>query len=148
MPKRKPKTKASPKHKKSTRLALKKGHVSPLAKAASFHNKRIRARNLVPISTMAQANIVQAGRLNPRNRNVGGVGDTVESLHFPVLDTDGIPAAGKSVLREFVPLRARIVADANLILSEAGDVIACKESLDLYLADVVNRKERFNIVPR
>ena len=85
---------------------------------------------------MAQANIMQAGRLNPRNRNVGGVGDTVESLHFPVLLTQGIPPAGKSVLREFVPLRASIVADANLVLSEAGDVIACKESLDIYLADV------------
>ena len=103
---------------------------------------------------MAQANIMQAGRLNPRNRNVGGVGDTVESLHFPtveslhfpVLLTEGIPAAGKNVLREFVPLRANIVADANLVLAEAGDATACKESLVEFLVGVANRRERFNTV--
>ena len=64
---------------------------------------------------------MQAGRLNPRNRRLGGVGDTVENLHFPVIDTDGVPAAGKYVLRRFVILRANIVADANLVLAEAGD---------------------------
>merc|ERR1712055_1050612 len=73
---------------------------------------------------------------------MGGVVDTVESLHFPGLLTQGIPATGKSVLREFVPLRASIVADANLVLSEAGEVTACKESLDIYLADVVECRDR------
>ena len=147
LPKKKTKLKASPKPKKSTRLALKKGHVSPLAKAGSFYRKRTRARNrLVPINTMAQANIVLAGRLNPRNRNIGGVGDTLASLNFPVLVTDGIPAAGKNILREFVPLRTNIVADANLVLAEAGDATACKESLVDYIADVANRRERFNKV--
>ena len=147
LPKKKTKSKASPKPKKSTRLALKKGHVSPLAKAGSFYRKRTRVRNrLVPINTMAQANIVLAGRLNPRNRNIGGVGDTLASLNFPVLVTDGIPAAGKNILREFVPLRTNIVADANLVLAEAGDATACKESLVDYIADVANRRERFNKV--
>ena len=36
-----------------------------------------------PIITMAQADIPRAGRLNPRNRNNGGVGDTVANLGFP-----------------------------------------------------------------
>ena len=47
------------------------------------------------------------------------------TLHFPVLVTDGIPPAGKYVLKEFVLLRVNIVADANLVLAEAGDATAC-----------------------
>ena len=145
--KSKTKSKASPKTKKSTRLTLKKGQVSPLAKAATFLKKRTRAkRYLGPVNTMAQANITQAGRLNPRNRRAGGVGDTVANLNFPELSTENIPPAGRNVLREFVPLRANIVADANLVLADVGDATACKESLSDYLADVANRRERFNKV--
>ena len=142
------KSRASPKYKKSTRSTLKKGQVSPLAKAATFFKKRrTRAKNyLRPINTMAQANIVQAGRLNPRNRNAGGVGDTVASLNFPELATEGIPTVGKNVLREFIPLRANIVADANLVLADEGDVTACKESLVEYLEEVNECRDKFNKV--
>ena len=82
--KSKTKLKASPKTKKSTRSTLKKGQVSPLAKATALLKKRTRAkRYLGPVNTMDQANVAQAGRLNPRNRRAGGVGDTVATLHFP-----------------------------------------------------------------
>ena len=105
--KSKTKSKASPKTKKSTRSTIKKGQVSPLVKAATFLNKRrTKAKNYLRlINSMAQANIEQAGRLNPRNRRAGGVGDTVANLNFPELDTEDIPPAGKNVLREFIPLR-------------------------------------------
>ena len=62
------------------------------------------------------------------------------------MSTENIPPAGRNVLREFVPLRANIVADANLVLADVGDATACKESLLDYLADVANRRERFNKV--
>ena len=145
--KSKTKSKASPKTKKSTRSTLKKGQVSPLAKATALLKKRTRAkRYLGPVNTMDQANVAQAGRLNPRNRRAGGVGDTVATLHFPVLSTESIPPAGKNVLREFVSLRENIVADANLVLADVGDATACKESLSDYLAIVANCRERFNKV--
>ena len=143
----KTKAKASPKAKKSTRQTLKEGQVSPLAKATTLIRKRSKVRSYIrPINTMAQADISQAGRLNPRNRGIGGVGDTVASLGFPELLTASIPPAGKNVLREFIPLRADIVADANLVLADAGDATACKEILVDYLTDVSNLKERFNNV--
>ena len=43
---------------------------------------------------MAQADIPRAGRLNPRTRRANGVGDTVESLGFPELNTAGISPVG------------------------------------------------------
>ena len=78
---------------------------------------------------MDQASIAQAGRLNPRTRRPGSVGDTVTNLGFPVLATDDIPRAGKNVLREFLPLRETIVADSNLVLANEGDVTAYKSHL-------------------
>ena len=74
------------------------------------------------------------------------MGDTVTNLYFPVLATDDIPRAGKNVLREFLPLRETIVADSNLVLANEGDVTACKESLTDYLAEVAEKRERFNKV--
>ena len=134
--------------KKSTRSAIKKGQVSPLVKAGAFLKKRCtKAENYLRlINSMDQANIAQAGRLNPRNRRAGGLGDNVANLHFPELATDDIPPAGKNVLREFLPLRETIVADSNLVLANEGDVTACKESLTDYLAEVAEKRERFNKV--
>ena len=127
---------------------MKKGQVSPLVKPGAFLKKRrAKAVNYLRlINSMDQANIAQAGRLNPRNRRAGGVGDTVTNLGFPVLATDEIPRAGKNVLREFLPLRETIVADSNLVLANEGDVTACKESLTDYLAEVAEKRERFNKV--
>ena len=44
---------------------------------------------------MAQVDIPRVGRLNPRTRRANGVGDTVENLEFPELDTAGISPIGK-----------------------------------------------------
>ena len=80
---------------------------------------------------MAQANIPRAGRLNPRMRRAGGVGDTVVNLGFPELATDDISAAGKITVRQLEALRTDIVADVNLVLrDDQADVRACKGELE------------------
>ena len=148
VPKKKIKSKTSPKTKSSTRLALKKGLGSPLAKAGKFERKRRQKSKVkkvlppAPIITMAQVNISGAGRLNPRNRGVGGVGDTLQSLGFPNISIDNVPSAGRNVLRTFTPLREEIVADANLVLTEAN-VIVGKTLLEGYLTEVVDCRDKF-----
>jgi len=52
------------------------------------------------IRTMAQPNIPRAGRLNPRNRRAGGIGETVEDLLFPDLATEGISPSGKLIIKK------------------------------------------------
>ena len=101
---------------------------------------------LESVVTMAQANIPTAGRLNPRIRRAGGVGDTLTSLGFAELSTENIPAAGKNVLRRLVPLRATIIADANLVLAEAGDVAVCRQLVEEYLGEVNKLGEHFEKV--
>ncbi|CAL4111395.1 unnamed protein product [Meganyctiphanes norvegica] len=97
----------------------------------------------MPIFTMAQANILVAGRLNPRARRTGGVGDIEVNLRFAELNTENIPAAGKNVLRTFVPLRATIVTDTNLVLVEAGNVTICIELVEDYLEEVIDIRYKF-----
>ena len=107
--------KTSPKLKSNTRSAIKKGLGSPLVAAGDFkrkHKHKSKAEKVslpapqpVPIVIMAQVNISGAGRLNPRERRAGGVGDTLENLGFPVLNQENIPAAGRNVLHTFTPLR-------------------------------------------
>ena len=151
VPKKKIKLRTSPKTKSSTRLALKKGLGSPLAKAGNFERKRRQKSKVkkvlppAPIITMAQVNISGAGRLNPRNRAAGGVGDTLQNLGFPEIDIANVPPAGRNVLRRFTPLREEIVADANLVLTEAN-VIVGKTLLEGYLTEVVDCRDKFDKV--
>ena len=131
-----------------TRQAAHRGLCSP-PQVPQNHSRRSRQRRrIVPvvteqIVTMAQADIPEAGRLNPRNRRAGGVGDTVENLHFPVLATENIPPAGKNVLRIFAPLRARVVANVNLVLSETSNWATCKATLNTYITNVTDCRDKF-----
>ena len=109
---------------RNTRSALKQGLGSPLAAAGNF-KKKFRPKPKVepfslptPIITMAQPDIPAAGRLNPRTRNAGGVGDTLAGLGYEELIQQSIPPAGKNVLRRFIPLRKVIAEHANLVLNE------------------------------
>ena len=143
--------KTSSRTKSTTRLARKKGLGSPLAQAGDFNRKRRRSSKVnkvlppIPIITMSRANIPGAGRLNPRQRRDGGVGDTMQNLGFLDITTNDIPSAGKNVLRRFTPLRKEIVADANLVLTEAN-VMEGKLLLEGYLSEVVGCLDRFDKV--
>ena len=151
MPKKKSKTNTSPKLKTSTRLALKKGRSSPLAAAGNFERKRKPKSKILPVSpptiviTMAQADITGAGRLNPRNRRAGGVGDTLENLGFPGLISANVPPAGRNILRRFIPIREEIVADANLVLTEENVVVG-KTVIEGYMTEVVDCRDKFDKV--
>ena len=150
VPKSKAESKTSTKPKSNTRLALKKGLGSPLAAAGNFYRKRkqkSKAKKVLSekIITMAQVDISGAGRLNPRNRRAGGVGDTLENLGFPKINLENVPPAGRNVLRRFKPLRKEIVADANLVLTEAN-VIVGKTVVEGYLSEVVECREKFDKV--
>ena len=67
---------------------------------------------------MVQVDIPRAGRLNPRRRRANGVGDTVENLGFPELNTADISPAGKLIVRRLILLRESIVADSNIVLKK------------------------------
>ena len=138
-----------------TRLSVKRGLRSPLEAEAPSRKKRRRrgrsynlkaATNSVTLVSMAQSNIPSAGRLNPRSRKNGGVGDTLATLHFPELPSEGIPTAGKNILHRFIPLRTRLVADTNLLFTDATNVTASKELIEGYLEEVIDNQDRFNKV--
>ena len=67
-------------------------------------------------------------------------------MGFAEFSTENIPAAGKNVLRMLVPLRATFIADANLVLAEAGDVAVCKELVEGYLGEFNKLGENFEKV--
>ena len=79
---------------------------------------------------MVQADIPAAGRLNPRARRANGVGDTVENLGFPVLETGGISPGGIFAVKKFITFRKAVVADANLVLRPEGNMIVAKELIE------------------
>ena len=141
----------NPKPRINTRLAHKKGLGSPLIAPGKFDWKRkatpkvSRVLPLEEIVTMAQTDIVSAGRLNPRNRRANGVGDTLASLRFPAFNLDDIPATGKNVLRRFRVIQKEIVADIDLIVNEAN-VISGKSVIESYLARMVNCRIGFEQV--
>ena len=82
---------------------------------------------------MAQANIPRAGRLNPIARRANGVGDTVENLGFPELNTAGISPSGKLIVKKLITLRTTIVANSNIVLSPGGNMNAATKPLQKYL---------------
>ena len=147
------KTKISPIRRTNTRIATKKGLASPLAAAGDFQRKRkfkpntsVVARKIlkekkvarkprVPhiIITMAQPNIARAGRLNPRNRGAGGVGDTVAGLGFPNLETAGISPSGKLIIKKLILLRETIVTNTNIVLRPGGNIQVAIKPLQKYL---------------
>ena len=88
---------------------------------------------------MAQVDIPRAGRLNPRRRRANGVGDTVENLGFPELNTEGISPAGKFIVKRLILLRKSIVSDSNIVLKPGQNIKGAKVNLESYL-------ERINIL--
>ena len=88
---------------------------------------------------MAQVDIPRAGRLNPRGRRVNGVGDTVESLGFPELDTAGNSPAGNIIVKRLILVRNSIVSDSNAVLKPGQNMNGAKVNLESYL-------ERINIL--
>ena len=113
-------------------------------RASQLNRRTLAAPAPIALVIMAQVNIPEAGRLNPRQRQAGGVSDTLVSLGFPVLDTADIPIAGKNVLRQFVPLRTTVVENANLVFTDASNLAACKAILTEYIDEVKEYKEMFN----
>ena len=87
---------------------------------------------------MAQVDIPRAGRLNPRRRRANGVGDTVENLGFPELNTAGISPAGKIIVRRLILLRESTVSNSNIELKPGQNMNGAKVNLESYL-------ERINI---
>ena len=158
-----PKLITSPKGRTCTRGAAGRGLTSPLAAAGDFtrkrklkfspskasgivqKNKKTKRKLKAPqiIVTMAQADIPGAGRLNPRARRANGVGDTVESLGFPELNTEGISAAGKIVVKGLIKLRKTIVADSNLVLRPGVNMKATKGNIDDNIGEIKETLENF-----
>ena len=92
---------------------------------------------------MAQVDIPRAGRLNPRARRANGVGDTVENLGFPELDTAGISPIGKNEVKRLILVRKSIVANSNLVLKPGQNIIAAKANLESYLERIKIIYENF-----
>ena len=92
---------------------------------------------------MAQADIPRAGRLNPRTRRANGVGDTVENLGFPELDTAVISPAGIFAVKKLITFRKAVVADANLVLRPEGNMIAAKELIESIIEKLKDTQESF-----
>ena len=82
---------------------------------------------------MAQVDIPRAGRLNPRARRANGVGDTVENLGFPELETAGISPAGKIIVKRLILVRKSLVANSNIVLKPGQNINAAKANLETYL---------------
>ena len=161
------KIKASPKRRTRTRGAAKKGLTSPLAAGGDFIRKRkskpspsavadlvlkrkkVERKPKAPQSrlTMDQANIPRAGRLNPRTRRANGVGDTVASLGFPELDTEGLSPACIFAVKKFITFRKAVVADANLVLRPEGNMIAAKDLIESTRKELKDIQESFERAP-
>ena len=134
--------------KRKTRLTVKKGLTSPLASVVTQTKKRAKKRKvkrvLIPKALiMAQADIPRAGRLNPRNRAAGGVGETVASLGFPELSAEGLPIPCRNVLRRFLLVRDEMATDANLVLTDAN-IATGKSAATRCFEEVVDCRERFD----
>ena len=101
------------------------------------------------IITMAQADIPGAGRLNPRNRNKDGVGNTAGALGFAFWDFDevDISCRGKIAVRHLCELRHEIIEEKNLVIrDDQQELQGCKEVLEGYLTEIANILERFQRV--
>ena len=134
--------------KRKTRLSVKKGLTSPLASVVTQAKKRAKKRKvkrvLIPKALiMAQSDIPRAGRLNPRARAAGGVGETAAGLGFLELSPDNLPTPCRNVLRRFLLVREEMATDANLVLTDAN-VTTGKSAATRYFEEVVDCRERFD----
>ena len=87
---------------------------------------------------MANADIPNAKRLNPRRRRGG---ETLANLGYQKLSRDDISSSGKIVLKKLESLRNGIVKDANLIIAVRADTTATMELVAEYittLRDILN----------
>merc|ERR1712179_660688 len=99
---------------KPVKKLLTKENLTERVKAAKARRKP----RVKKIRTMAQPEIPRAGRLNPRARRAGGVGETKIGLGYLELSTDDISPQGKIRVATLKQLIEGIVADANLLMSE------------------------------
>ena len=104
-----------------------------------------------PIITMAQADIPRAGRLNPRNRRAGGVGDSPDSLNLLTscwdFDELDISSRGKVAVWQLIGLVWEIIKETNLaIRDDQQQLQGCKEILEEYLAEIAKIQEKFERV--
>ena len=134
--------------KRKTRLSVKKGLTSPLASVVTQAKKRAKKRKvkrvLIPKALiMAQSDIPRAGRLNPRARAAGGVGETAAGLGFLELSPDNLPTPCRNVLRRFLLVREEMATDANLVLTDAN-ITTGKSAATRYFEEVVDCRERFD----
>ena len=104
-----------------------------------------------PIITMAQADIPGAGRLNPRNRNKGGVGDGPANLKFLEscwdFDELDISSRGKIAVWQLRDLVCGIIEETNLVIRDDQQQLqGCKEILEEYLTEIAKIQEKFERV--
>ena len=99
------------------------------------------------LRTMAQPEIPRAGRLNPRGRRAGGLGESVEDLHFPNLATAGISPSGKLTMRKLVILRETIVANSNIVMVQGRNIQTAIKPLQKYLLRVKEIYTSFQNTP-
>jgi len=95
------------------------------------------------VITMEQPNIPRAGRLNPRNRAVGGVGETKIGLGYPELNTENISPQGKIRVATLKQLIEGIVADANLLMMEGCNMRMVETLLTYYIKKIEDNLEKF-----
>ncbi|CAL4062732.1 unnamed protein product, partial [Meganyctiphanes norvegica] len=95
---------------------------------------------------MALVDIPAAERLNPRSRPNPASGANMADRGFAPLEAEGIPIAGKHVLRSFLLQRSDIATDANLILTQDAEVAVCKVSVEEYLEQIVETRKDFEKV--
>ena len=137
-----------------TRQSVIKGASSPpesIEKQIEKQAKKSKPKKISrsKIVTMAQADIPLAGRLNPRTRAAGGVGDTLGSLGFPTISPENIVTACRNTVRGFLLIRAEIVLNANLVLTDANlkmgqsaalghleEIVDCRDRMDKALENV------------
>merc|ERR1712179_24845 len=124
---------------KPVKKLLTKENLTERVKAAKARRKP----RVKKIRTMAQPEIPRAGRLNPRARRAGGVGETKIGLGYLELSTDDISPQGKIRVATLKQLIEGIVADANLLMSEGCNMKMVEVLLTGYIEEIEDNLENF-----
>merc|ERR1712179_53474 len=124
---------------KPVKKLLTKENLTERVKAAKARRKP----RVKKIRTMAQPEIPRAGRLNPRARRAGGVGETKIGLGYLELSTDDISPQGKIRVATLKQLIEGIVADANLLMSEGCNMKMVEVLLTGYIKEIEDNLENF-----
>jgi len=130
---------------KPVKKLLTKQDLIERAKAATKGKAR-RKPKARALRTMAQPEIPRAGRLNPRARRAGGVGDNKINLGYLELATEGISPQGKIRVATLKQLIEEIVADANLLMMEGCNIRSVEILLTDYIKEIEDNLEKFEKV--